>query len=523
MKKKIVLVLVPFLISLISCGGESKKYFKSWNDCKSLTTLKEYVKDVTDKKSKNYIPVEDRIATFDMDGTFIGELYPTYFEYNMLEYRALEDPTYKQYAPDDVKEVAREIRDFVRNGTKLPDHFDMRHAYAAAKAYSGMTVGEFDSYVKEYAKNTPNGFTGMTYAESFYQPMLEVFDYLKDNDFTYYVVSGSDRFICRALVDSIGIDSNRVIGMDVVLKSSEQEYKDGVDYTMGVDEDLIRTDELIIKNLKTNKVKQIAQEIGKVPVLSFGNSSGDSAMHNYCMGNKKYKSEAFMLIADDEDEDHVDLKETAKRKAAWEEAHYNIISMKDDFKTIYGTNVKKVDFNFDADFEKEATFAEFNTIANNVDPHKYETAEIDINRVDAKIYDDPKEEPSYTYTHTTLDATYDVDNDEWVLESDDPTVAIYGFILNTTAKKVVENQNVTSEMFDGNRDTHYYTGTGFRYRYRASGTMETSLLTVSQSAVGALMFDEFGLLTYSNEINETVVKGYGATNHTEETIFVAYK
>ncbi len=78
-------------------------------------------------------------------------------------------------------------------------------------------------------------------------------------------------------------------------------------------------------------------------------------------------------------------------------------------------------------------------------------------------------------------------------------------------------------MFDGNRDTHYYTGTVFRYRYRASGTMETSLLTVSQSAVGALMFDEFGLLTYSNEINDTVVKGYGATNHTEETMFVAYK
>ena len=116
---------------------------------------------------------------------------------------------------------------------------------------------------------------------------------------------------------------------------------------MSSEESLVRTDELIIKNLKTNKVKQITQEIGKVPVLSFGNSSGDSAMHNYCLGNTKYRSEAFMLIADDEDEDHVDLVETAKRKAAWEDANYNIISMKDDFRTIYGEGVTKTNFIFD--------------------------------------------------------------------------------------------------------------------------------------------------------------------------------
>ncbi len=208
-----------------------------------------------------------------------------------------------------------------------------------------MTVDKFDAYVKEYAMNTPFGFEGMTYATSFYKPMLEIFDYLEDNDFTYYVVSGSDRFICRALVDFIGIPSNRVIGMDVVLKSSGQGDNDGVDYTMNPDEYLVRTDELIIKNLKTNKVKQIAQEIGKVPVLSFGNSSGDCAMHNYCKGNPLHKSEAFMLIADDDEEDHVDLDETARRKDMWGN-NYNIISMKDDFKTIYGYDVEKTDFIF---------------------------------------------------------------------------------------------------------------------------------------------------------------------------------
>ena len=348
----VILSLFPLLIS--GCSS-SRDHFKLWNDCNALDTLIKYVEDVTNVKSENYIPIEDRIATFDMDGTFIGELYPSYFEYNMLEYRVLDDASYRDKAPESVVETAQEIRDFVRTGKKLPDHFDMKHAYAAAEAYSGMSVKDFDKYVKDFASKPVNGFKNMTYAQSFYKPMLEVFSYLEKNDFTYYVVSGSDRFICRSLVESLNIAPNRVIGMDVTLKSTNQGENPGVDYTMGVDEELIRTNELIIKNLKTNKVKQIAQEIGKVPVLSFGNSGGDSAMHNYCLSNENYKTAAFMLVADDNDRDHA--MKYGEDEAAfntrieglysdWTSANYNVISMKNDFKTIYGENVLKTDFIF---------------------------------------------------------------------------------------------------------------------------------------------------------------------------------
>ena len=321
-------------------------HFTQWNQCEALTALQNYVKDVTDPTSPNFIKAEDRIATFDMDGTFVGELYPTYFEYNLLEYRVLDDPAYRDIAPDDVRETAQEIRDFVRNGKKLPDHFDMKHAYAAAKAYAGMTLAQFDAYVKAYAAKPANGFSGMTYGESFYKPMLEVFDFLAANGFTYYVVSGSDRFICRALVESIGIEPNRVIGMDVKLHSTSQGTTEGVNYTMGREEDLVRTDELIIKNLKTNKVKQIAQEIGKVPVLSFGNSGGDAAMHNYALSNQQYKSAAFMLIADDDARDHANREKALTLGQQWREAGYYVISMRDDFKTIYGPGVVKTEFTF---------------------------------------------------------------------------------------------------------------------------------------------------------------------------------
>lgn len=349
MKKHIILLFVFVVGIFAGCSKEKtepqKEFFTQWNSCEALTALTDYVKDVTNPSSKNFIKVEDRIATFDMDGTFIGELYPTYFEYNLLEYRVLDDASYRDIAPEDVKETAQEIRDFVRKGTKLPDHFDMKHARAAAKAYAGMTLAEFDAYVKAYAAKSANGFTGMTYAQSFYKPMLQVFEYLEDNGFTYYVVSGSDRYICRALVSDLGIEPNRVIGMDVKLKSSKQGDEDGVNYTMGKEEDLIRTDELIIKNLKTNKVLQISQEIGKVPVLSFGNSGGDAAMHNYCLSNK-LKCAAFMLIADDEDRDHANREKALALGEQWREAGYHVISMRDDFKTIYGEGVQKVDFNF---------------------------------------------------------------------------------------------------------------------------------------------------------------------------------
>ena len=139
-----------------------------------------------------------------------------------LEYRVLDDASYRDKAPEDVREAAQNIRDFVRQGTPLPDHFDMIHARAAAKAYSGMTLAEYHAYVQAYAAKPANGFIGMSYGQGFYKPMLEVFDYLKDNGFTYYVVSGTDRFACRALVEPLGIAPNRVIGMDVKLMSSSQ-------------------------------------------------------------------------------------------------------------------------------------------------------------------------------------------------------------------------------------------------------------------------------------------------------------
>ena len=92
MKKHFLIIIFALVALSSSCDNNdnpsvnppSKDFFPSWNQCEALTLLQEYVEDVTDPRSANFISAEDRIATFDMDGTFVGELYPTYFEYNML-------------------------------------------------------------------------------------------------------------------------------------------------------------------------------------------------------------------------------------------------------------------------------------------------------------------------------------------------------------------------------------------------------------------------------------------------------
>ena len=283
--------------------------------------------------------MSDRIAVFDMDGTLYGELFPTYLEYYLLAWRILKDPSYEPDA--EMLEFGRMLRDHAMDKS-FPDHMDLLHANHAASAYAGLTLREFAAFVNECLIRDVDGFEGMTYATAFYQPMLEVIDYLQDNDFRVYVCSGSDRAICRSLLEGmIDIPYANIIGMDVVYDATGQGDTDGLDYVFKPDDDVVRTDRLIIKNLKMNKVRQIIQDIGQQPVLSFGNSGGDVSMHMFTISNNAYRSAAFMLIADDETRDYGNEKKVQSLKKQWEDYGFHVISMKNDFRTIYGDDVVK--------------------------------------------------------------------------------------------------------------------------------------------------------------------------------------
>ena len=319
---------------------ESEEVFSQWNpEAPALNALIDYVEAVTDEASPDYIPEEDRIAVFDMDGTLLGELYPTYLEYYMLAWRILKDPSIEPDA--EMLEVGRTLRDCALDNS-FPEDMAMQHAVQAARAYAGMTLGEFEDFVNEILLRNVDGFEGMTYGEAFYLPMVEVIEYLEENGFKCYVCSGIDRFICPVFIEGmVDIPYEQIIGMDVELEATNQGEEDGLNYVFSTSDDLLRTDHLLIKNLKTNKVLQIAQEIGRKPVLSFGNSSGDVSMHNYTISNNTYKSAAFMLIADDDQRDYGNPEKGPELREKWEGSGYQVISMANDWKTIYGEDVVK--------------------------------------------------------------------------------------------------------------------------------------------------------------------------------------
>ncbi len=321
---------------------KSEDALSLWTESAPLKKeLTNYMTTITDEKSADFIPVDRRIAVFDMDGTLCCETDPGYFDHKLLYHRVVEDPNYKDKASDEEKETAEIIKGYFDSG-EYPKGLDVKHGTAVATAFKGMTLSEFDSYVKEYRDTPMESYTNMTNGEAFYKPMLQVIDYLQDNDFTVYIVSGTDRLITRGLCDGvIDIPMSQMIGSDESLVATNQGDKDGLDYTFSKDDQVITGGEFIIKNLKMNKVSAIEKEIGLQPVLCFGNSSGDGAMANFTITNNPYKSGAYLLCCDDLERENGNIEKADKMRASCEENGWTAVSMKDDWTTIYGENVTK--------------------------------------------------------------------------------------------------------------------------------------------------------------------------------------
>ena len=343
----LIAVSVSFaLYSKKTAQSESKpaqEVLSLWNDSAAAKSeLIDYVKAVTKEGSADFIPVEDRIAVFDLDGTLACETDPVYFDHCILYHRVAEDEEYKDKASDFEKAVAKEVKEYMETGVSAEDLM-VKHGKAVASAFKGLTPEEFVDYVAEYAKTPTPGYNSMARGEAFYKPMLEVVELLKENDFTVYVVSGTDRFIVRGLVKASPLDlpEKQIIGSDESMVATDQGDTDGLDYQFDDDDQLVMGGEFLIKNLDMNKVTVIQQEIGKQPVLSFGNSGSDSSMAEYTINNNKYQAKAFMLCCDDTERENGNPEKAQKMADSCKENGWTAISMKNDWKTIYGENVTR--------------------------------------------------------------------------------------------------------------------------------------------------------------------------------------
>lgn len=312
--------------------------FPSWNATSaSLAELVDFVEAACDPESPSYVEPEERIATFDMDGTIIAEKAPIYVDYMLMIHRVLDDPESKSDAQ--TKEAFQKIRELANKGEKSSEYSPAKH-YAVAHEFAGMTPEEFRAYVNDFLDNTnAEGFEGMTYGESFYKPMIEVIDYLRSRDFDVWIVSACEREVSRAAVERLGIAPDHVIATDVAYASTKQGDAIPDEYNMGQDEEVVLSEPLDeVECGQTGKSLAIAREIGRVPLLSFGNSSGDYGMLNYAEG---HGGMGLLVVADDEVRDYGNAQKAQDIYATVADESWTAFSMADDWKTIYGEGVTK--------------------------------------------------------------------------------------------------------------------------------------------------------------------------------------
>jgi hypothetical protein len=136
------------------------------------------------------------------------------------------------------------------------------------------------------------------------------------------------------------------------IAATGQGDEDGLTYTYKSDDEVILAGDFTVKTLKMNKVSSIVREIGSQPVLSFGNSSGDFAMATYTISNNPYRSLAFQLCCDDLERENGNPEKAEKMLQSCNKNGYIPVSMKNDWKTIYGDGVKKKSVP-DVEFEEE--------------------------------------------------------------------------------------------------------------------------------------------------------------------------
>ncbi len=337
-------LIITMVISSVGMTGCSKKSPQAlseyWTaDSEAAQSLRSYVMKVTDKKdTDNFIPAKDRIAVFDMDGTLTCETYYTYYDTMMfINYCLVDHP---ERVSDELKAAAAQIQPGYTAGEELARNF--------ARAYAGMTIKELYDYAVEFGQKQTDSFNNMRYIDGFYLPMVEVVKYLYDNDFTIYVVSGTERTTTRAIVANSPISEyvtpNHVIGTEFEVKvKGNEEVASNMDYKYADGDELVITGEFIQKNLNANKTIWIEREIGQYPVLAFGNSGSDTSMMNYALDKRNpYPSEAYMVVADD-DVREWGKQDWAEKSAAYAEQGYVPISMKNDFLKIYPDTITRAD------------------------------------------------------------------------------------------------------------------------------------------------------------------------------------
>jgi len=333
-----MLALLPVLsapLAAISASAQtptSSDALPSWNEGPAKQAILDFVRDTTDQANPKFVPSEQRIATFDQDGTLWVE-HPLYSQMmyclDRVPVLAKQKPALKKLEP--FKTVLSGNREAI---AKLPLR-DLEKIILVT--LTGMTTDEFEAEGKKWLAAARDPRWKRPYTELTYQPMLEVLTYLRANGFKTYIVTGFGQDFVRLYSQQVyGIPPEQVVGSALAVK---------YDYAKNGKPILIKEPKLMLNDNDAGKPEGIHLMIGRRPNASFGNSTGDQQMLEYTGAGEGARL-SMLVLHDDATREYAygpaqglpDTKVGTFTPALYAEAktkNWNVISMKNDWKTIF--------------------------------------------------------------------------------------------------------------------------------------------------------------------------------------------
>jgi phosphoglycolate phosphatase-like HAD superfamily hydrolase len=240
----------------------------SWNNGPAKQSILDFVHKTTDAGSSSFVPQEERIATFDQDGTLWVE-QPAYTQllycFDRVPVLVAEKPELKQVEP--FKTVLSGNKEAIAKLT-LQDLEKI-----AAATLTGMSTEQFGTEVKQWIASAKNERWKRPFTQLTYQPMQEVLNYLRENGYKTYIVTGSGQDFVRVYsTQTYGIPVEQIIGTAASVKYEHDKNGRPV---------LIKEPKLVVEDNHAGKPEAIHLMIGRRPNIAFGNSTGDQQMLEY--------------------------------------------------------------------------------------------------------------------------------------------------------------------------------------------------------------------------------------------------
>lgn len=304
----------------------------SWNDGAAKRAIIDFVRATTDTASAKFVPPEERIATFDQDGT----LWVEHPMYTQVVYCLARVPIVVKAKPElanvePFKTVLSGDRAAIARLSK-DDLFKIVDA-----TLTGMSVDEFQAEVSKWLHDARDPRWSRPYTELTYLPMVELMKYARANGYKTYIVTGGGQDFVRVYAEQVyGVPPEQVVG---TMEATRFEYDShGRPF-------LMKDPKLLLNDDKAGKPEGIHLMIGRRPRAAFGNSTGDRQMLEYTKGADGARL-AMLVLHDDEKREYAygpakglpDTKVGFFPQSLYDEARkqgWTVISMKNDWKQIF--------------------------------------------------------------------------------------------------------------------------------------------------------------------------------------------